>query len=123
MNLRTALLGFAIINFVVYFYLFQKHINSLGPEQRLAFVKRSRPGKTINLLIGVPLAGLLVMENIYIRSGAALSILVFMVIGARIQHQSLRALRFSEDFITRLRGLSYLAGLSVALIFLAVLFE
>ena len=117
MNINSILLVSALATFVTYFYLFQRHIKSLGPEQRQDFVKRSRPGRWVNLLTVVPLGILLAVENIYIRSGAALAMLAFMIVGEKIQHQSLRELKFSEEFITKLRRLSCLAGLTVVLVF------
>jgi hypothetical protein len=102
----------------VYFVRFSRLIAGLDGDQRSRFTKSGTPVWNLLAIGGTVL--LLLSHRAELRAAAVLWLAVFLVVATRYHHKRLAEAGFGADFLTRLRRLTSLSGVGIALVVVAL---
>ncbi|UHQ19735.1 hypothetical protein LVB87_00765 [Lysobacter sp. KIS68-7] len=112
MSFANALLTAAGVLGVTFFFCFFRFITRSHADQRL-LLKKSKPGKVVNLLTALPAIALVFGPPQY-RIFAAVAFLASGLVLGFVQHRWLRANGAQPQFVNGLRSVSLLSFLALA---------
>ena len=90
-------------------------MKTLTDGNKSLVLNKSKPGKSVNIFLGLALSTAVLVDDLYIKMAAITLLFILSLIGGSIHHKSLLNLGINPTYVTKLKIITVLSLASIIL--------